>query len=509
MLTHMSPATRFKVSSTRQNNQGSTDSFCRPQDGNSKHTPTNHSTSETVFGQETTRTPSQDLSPPFRDCDIYDFCMDVDYDETQSIQPRRKQRRTFSSPKPVLDSAIKKPAPRTRVSGRQHRRRSRLSTTDDKTGNNDDDGVGDRSDSDISARQIPRQLFSCPFYKHNSMRNMNCVRLRLTRVRDVKQHLVRRHRRPIYCPTCGTVFPDSQICAAHIVARTCLRPARGVDIEGVDESQSIALARRVNRSLDERAQWFSIWDILFPDSPKPSSPYLSNHFEEIFGMMKDYWQHHGKVLVAELAGDGHHGRRVEHLSSAVVETLLDRFLASSQSVTDPARVLRRPAAAVESVQRASEESCPPPFLPQIESLQRQRQPSEKLDPDRSSMSRSSTGYHSATDTTADTYYAGAWQSQYAPSTATDGALLPYRPWGQLFPDPIPNPLLAPPDARPQPMHHRGSGGSLDIACYEWPFDNGDFRRDFATPFTGSTELGFDFSAPGRSPVIYDENSFPL
>lgn len=459
-----------------------------------KHVPINSCTSESVFGQETTRTLCQDLPPSTIDTDGYDFCTDVDYDETPHGP-------TFSSPRLALHSSIKNSSSAARVSRRQRRRGSRPSTTDEKTFLNNDDGAGNRSDSDVSARRIPRQLFACPFYKHNSMRNMNCVRLRLTRVRDVKQHLVRRHRRPIYCPTCGDNFPDSQSCATHIVARTCLRPVEGVHIEGVDESQSIALARRVNRSLDERAQWFSIWDILFPGSEKPSTPYLSNHYEETFGMMKDYWRYHGKLLVTELAGDVH-GGPVKHLSSAVVETLLDRFLASSQFVMDPAGVLSRSAAAVKSVQ------------PQTQSLQTKRQPSEKLvDPDCSSI-RSSAGYHTIANTTAAGYYYAAAcsaQDHDAPSTATGGALLPYCPinasvnsddsrYNNQPPDNTLNMYVAGGDQLE--FWDQRDSDSLDMYYY-WP--SGDFpAASGATPtnemktranFIGSSELGFDFSAP--------------
>lgn len=233
----------------------------------------------------------------------------------------------------------------------------------DKDGGEDNENEGGGSDSEHRSGGGSRgagpskQLLACPFYKFNPLRYMSCVRLRLTRVRDVKQHLNRRHRRPMHCPTCGNIFEDSQLWDAHIRERTCVRPPDGFDVEGITESQVAALARRVNRSLDEASQWFSIWRILFIDSPQPESPYLSNHFEETLNTVYDYWQRHRHVLIAELADPSLSDAVVVELSSHIVDTILLRFRSRSRAVMDPSS--SNPTT-VESASRASASFIPSP-----------------------------------------------------------------------------------------------------------------------------------------------------
>lgn len=47
---------------------------------------------------------------------------------------------------------------------------------------------------------------ACPFYKRNQVRHSNCLHFRLKRIKDVKQHLLRKHKQPYYCPICGLEF---------------------------------------------------------------------------------------------------------------------------------------------------------------------------------------------------------------------------------------------------------------------------------------------------------------
>ncbi|KAH8883706.1 hypothetical protein GQ53DRAFT_752768 [Thozetella sp. PMI_491] len=277
-------------------------------------------------------------SPPLSPVDTNhcELHTDRDHDGTQSPAITR-QRKSTTLPKKTSD-----PAPRKAQGGRiqsrnQRRRGSRRSGGgggDEDSGDDDSDGSdsGRDRDADDSTKSLKKPL-ACPFYKFNSMRYMSCVRLRMTRIRDVKQHLTRRHRRPPHCPMCGITFTDSQRWEQHILARNCDRPPSGFHIEGVSETQSIALARRVNRSHDEAKQWFSIWEILFPTLPPPPSPYLSNHFEETLGMVYEFWQQHRDGIVRELGGNQ---SCVATLSSQIVQTLLERFRARSQTVMDPA-----------------------------------------------------------------------------------------------------------------------------------------------------------------------------
>jgi hypothetical protein len=247
--------------------------------------------------------------------------------------------------KKAKDSAVRKKAvgriqPRT-----QHRCNSRQSISGCRDRDDDDDdendSVGSNSDQEsVSGSKPTKRLFACPYYKYDSMRYISCARLRLTRVRDVKQHLNRRHRRPLYCPTCGNTFDVSQYRDAHIRARDCRQPPGGFGIEGITDEQGIALGRRVNRSLGETDQWFSIWKILFPGSSPPESPYLSNHYEETLGMIYNYWHRHKHDVVSDLPDatlkDDSISKHVVAVSSQIIDTLLLHFRSSSKTAMDPA-----------------------------------------------------------------------------------------------------------------------------------------------------------------------------
>ncbi|KAB5554605.1 hypothetical protein GE09DRAFT_1222092 [Coniochaeta sp. 2T2.1] len=119
----------------------------------------------------------------------------------------------------------------------------------------------------------PRLTFACPFYKKDPVRYRTCYRYLLTRIRDVKQHVTRRHKLPIYCASCMDIFTTSTLRDEHTRARTC--PTRPfVVFDGVTEEQKQLLARRISSRHCEEDQWYTVFDILFPGHSRPSSPYI-------------------------------------------------------------------------------------------------------------------------------------------------------------------------------------------------------------------------------------------
>lgn len=123
------------------------------------------------------------------------------------------------------------------------------------------------------------RLFGCPFYKRDPVKYLFCMmRQTLTGTNYVKQHLVRYHRPPIHCPTCGEVFQQKSARDAHIEKNTCAR--REFKLEGMNLEQQEAL-RRTSRFAGHEERWYQIWDILFPGEPRPESPYVDDALEEI------------------------------------------------------------------------------------------------------------------------------------------------------------------------------------------------------------------------------------
>ncbi len=190
-------------------------------------------------------------------------------------------------------------------------------------------------------------IFACPFYKYDSMRYMSCAALRLLRIRDVKQHLNRRHYRPGHSVGYGFVSEDARRRDSHLRNSPCRLPPGHVAVEGVTESQRTALARRSNPALNNESQWFIIWHILFPDRPPPFSPYLlaGTGSGGVLNFMQDYWEGHRETLVAEAVqsvsgctdtGDDSNNsstQRVTELSTRVVNNLFSRLRERSQTIT--------------------------------------------------------------------------------------------------------------------------------------------------------------------------------
>ncbi|KAK4220928.1 hypothetical protein QBC38DRAFT_550368 [Podospora fimiseda] len=103
---------------------------------------------------------------------------------------------------------------------------------------------------DIDTRRVTAQTFACPFSKSNLSAPAN-IWFRPMRTEDwttiagIVDHICSRHHPPISESTLGTPSP--------------------FDVTGVQ-----ALSSRGS----EHSRWYKIWDVLFPDCPHPSSPFL-------------------------------------------------------------------------------------------------------------------------------------------------------------------------------------------------------------------------------------------
>ncbi|KAI0404090.1 hypothetical protein F4802DRAFT_598496 [Xylaria palmicola] len=178
-------------------------------------------------------------------------------------------------------------------SGRQ-RKRARSSESED----DDHSKEGKRRSRPNTGRQpSKRQLcLACPFAKKDPARHRQCYRYVLTRIRDVKQHLGRRHRLPLYCSRCMQTFEDESERDQHIRARDC--PERPfAPMEGISERQKLQLGRRVSSKMTEEQQWYTIFDILFPGCARPKSPYVDTELTEELVGFQDFLVDSGPSLL--------------------------------------------------------------------------------------------------------------------------------------------------------------------------------------------------------------------
>lgn len=139
--------------------------------------------------------------------------------------------------------------------------------------------------SGSSLKRQGSRTFACPFYLHNRLRYSDCLNIRLTRLSDVRQHLLERvHNQVVHCPACGTTFTGRTSEArrqrdAHVQAETCEPSPLPFNYPGIteDEDRRIREIARHTRTTqyNEVQRWFLIWDFLFPGEERPASPFLT------------------------------------------------------------------------------------------------------------------------------------------------------------------------------------------------------------------------------------------
>lgn len=201
-----------------------------------------------------------------------------------------------------LPAASKRVAKRTSTLQTQ-RKRSRPSSNDDfdddKDYSSDDDGApvgglrGERAEAGT-------QAFACPYFRMSPIRHMDCVNRKLTRVRDVKQHIQRRHSQVTFpCPICCENFPSALHRDDHIRARRCEPPAhpRTNGPGNIPPDAQERLKFRAKRTLSPVEQWYAVWDILFTKETRPDNPYLGTVLEETVRMIRVFSRQEAPQIV--------------------------------------------------------------------------------------------------------------------------------------------------------------------------------------------------------------------
>lgn len=150
-------------------------------------------------------------------------------------------------------------------------------------------------------RTSDRQLtFACPYTKKDPMSYRDCYKYKLSRIRDVKQHLARCHRNPLYCPRCMGTFETEEERDEHIREFSC--PSRpSIRMDGITESQKSQLAKKSAPNASPEAQWFAVFDIVFPGhEPRPLSPYVDSELLQDITHYQDFLTSHGPRIISDL-----------------------------------------------------------------------------------------------------------------------------------------------------------------------------------------------------------------
>ncbi|SCV37110.1 uncharacterized protein FFB14_06431 [Fusarium fujikuroi] len=163
----------------------------------------------------------------------------------------------------------------------------------------------DTSDDELvvisrSARRFRASFhLACPFYVYDPEKCHQCLFTGdLRSISDVVEHLFQFHSRPCYCMNCYETF-DTQIHRDdHVLHEKCQERTPG-PLFGLAESLKAMLLEIDTRYSSERALWFDIWSIVFPDSWKPRSPYLDQGAGLGVSMMRDFWDLYGSRCISE------------------------------------------------------------------------------------------------------------------------------------------------------------------------------------------------------------------
>lgn len=183
------------------------------------------------------------------------------------------------------------------------------------------------SDKASQTRKDENRLLACPFWKKDPIRHRNCFR-GVKRIRDVKQHLRRNHTQPKFCRRCGTEFGNEEAALSeHLRAADLCEIRYFQDPDGITVLHEKALKRHSDRGANEAAQWYAIWDYLFPSGqsggipppPRPSSPYVDNDLSEDMSSFREFSHREGWQALAT-------DRDLNHVTLSVDEDMLQRCL---------------------------------------------------------------------------------------------------------------------------------------------------------------------------------------
>lgn len=136
-----------------------------------------------------------------------------------------------------------------------------------------------------------KRMLACPYRKLDPHRHRDCLKYTLHRIKDVKQHIDRRH-------------------SCEVGQKQCL--------EGVTDEQRRKLNKTSSRNKSLELQWFNMWDILFPGKKRPRSAFSGNYIEEVVHLIRDCWDDKSSALIGSAIRD--------HGDIPIDKDLLDRLM---------------------------------------------------------------------------------------------------------------------------------------------------------------------------------------
>lgn len=277
--------------------------------------------------------PSIEISPPPED--FLDGNGDG-HDHNILLQIHDDDDFSVSMPSPVISTMTASPPPSRRpsiepdVSASRQREGDGGQTSNNgpikrslhqaNSGHGNEDQVDTNQAKRKKTEDRPDQVLACPFYKKDPIQHKRCHGYVLTRIAYVKQHLFRHHVQPLHCPVCMIRFGDDESRDEHIRAQSCQKRPAEEQPDGMTPKQEKQLrAKRANQKQSEEEQWYEIFKLLFPDTERPSSPYLLNSLSKDMSSFREFVEIQGGRIVQD--------RLIDNLPSGVLEESAVRQLA--------------------------------------------------------------------------------------------------------------------------------------------------------------------------------------
>lgn len=232
----------------------------------------------------------------------------------KSMRDNGPAQKTGASTKPLAQLTIPK-------------RKSRgIASSRGSNSNSEDEGSSFKRQCHGSAE--PRiLLLACPFYKKDPHKYQYCLSYQLRRIKDVKQHVYRKHSKPeFYCSRCFQVFSTASDRDLHTRPASC-EMQTDPQYDGITTQQKKALgAIYVNRGKSLVDQWYDTYDIIFPSETRPDSVFVGNYFEEVIPLLRAFWNTRQSGIISNIVESGYCDGSVDQGSiNAIISTVFDQF----------------------------------------------------------------------------------------------------------------------------------------------------------------------------------------
>ncbi|CAI6093725.1 unnamed protein product [Clonostachys chloroleuca] len=145
---------------------------------------------------------------------------------------------------------------------------------------------GDGSQGKGKGADTNNPQFACPFFRHDPFLYEKCLKFKLSRYSDVKQHIKRYHVvESYYCHSCMQQWKtDCPEYKAHMAAG-CTKASTHKYLDKEEVETIIGRSRARGRTGMDN--WMEMWRRLFPDDDKLVSPFLDTYFVEMANACRD------------------------------------------------------------------------------------------------------------------------------------------------------------------------------------------------------------------------------